>query len=66
MLQMVQMMNEQDHALNHLDSGIRDAVLLLRENGIETIESCQGGNGHAYPEPTVRFAGGIKACVASP
>lgn len=47
-----------DHALDHLDSGIQKAVLLLREKGIETIESCQGGNGHAFSEPTVRFCGG--------
>jgi hypothetical protein len=47
-----------DHALNHLDDGIRQAVLLLREYGVETIESCEGGSGHAYPEPTVRFVGG--------
>jgi hypothetical protein len=49
---------EDDHALKHLDKGIEKAVLVLRENGIETIESCQGGEGHAFPDPTVRFAGG--------
>ena len=27
------------------------------ENGIETSESCQGGKGHPFPEPTVRFFG---------
>ncbi len=48
----------QDHALNHLDSGIKDAVLLLREHGVETVESCEGGANHAYLEPTVRFVGG--------
>lgn len=47
-----------DHALNHLDAGINDAVRILREHGIETVESCEGGNGHAFAEPTVRFAGG--------
>jgi hypothetical protein len=47
----------EDHALNHLDEGIREIVLQLRSSGIETIESCQGGDGHAYPEPTVRFSG---------
>ncbi len=47
-----------DHALNHLDAGIREAVILLRQHGVETVESCQGGCDHAYPEPTVRFAGG--------
>ncbi len=40
-----------------LDPGIRDAVRILAEAGIETFESCQGGEGHAYPEPTVRFHG---------
>ena len=29
----------------------------LRSEGIKTFESCDGGDGHAYTEPTVRFAG---------
>jgi hypothetical protein len=29
----------------------------LRDAGIETFESCEGGPGHAYLEPTVRFHG---------
>ena len=49
---------QDDHALNHLDPGIKDAVILLRKHGVETVESCEGGSGHAYLEPTVRFAGG--------
>lgn len=40
-----------------LDPAIRDAVRILADAGIETFESCQGGEGHAYPEPTVRFHG---------
>ena len=40
-----------------LDPEIRDIVLRLRQDGVETFESCQGGDGHAYPEPTVRFHG---------
>ena len=40
-----------------LDQGIARAVMLLREGGIETFESCQGGAGHSYPEPTIRFHG---------
>lgn len=40
-----------------LDPAIRDAVVSLRRGGVETFESCQGGDGHAYPEPTVRFFG---------
>lgn len=47
-----------DHALKHLDEGIATQVLALREHGVETIESCEGGPGHAFPDPTVRFAGG--------
>jgi hypothetical protein len=48
----------EDHALKHLDKGIVRQVLALREHGVETIESCEGGTGHAFPDPTVRFAGG--------
>lgn len=40
-----------------LDDGIKRAVLILRRAGIETFESCEGGSGHAYPEPTIRFDG---------
>lgn len=40
-----------------LDPGIADAVRRLQASGIETFESCEGGLGHAYPEPTVRFHG---------
>lgn len=40
-----------------LDKAICGVVLALRDAGIETFESCQGGPGHAYPEPTVRFYG---------
>jgi len=40
-----------------LDPGIRKAVELLQANGVETFESCEGGPGHSYPEPTVRLYG---------
>lgn len=40
-----------------LDDGIRDLVRVLAEGGVETFESCEGGHGHAYPEPTIRFFG---------
>jgi hypothetical protein len=40
-----------------LDPGIAPAVIALADGGVETFESCQGGPGHAYPEPTVRFHG---------
>jgi hypothetical protein len=55
---MLQTPQIEDHALLHLDDGIREAVMILRENGVETVESCQGGAGHAFPEPTIRFSGG--------
>jgi hypothetical protein len=42
-----------------LDPGIRRYVLALRSGGIETFESCEGGEGHAFTEPTVRFAGAM-------
>ncbi|GJL80561.1 MAG: hypothetical protein DHS20C01_01950 [marine bacterium B5-7] len=41
-----------------LDAGIVRAVIVLREAGVETYESCQGGKGHSFLEPTVRFHGG--------
>jgi hypothetical protein len=40
-----------------LDPGIKTYVVLLREHGVETFESCQGGERHAFPEPTVCFSG---------
>jgi hypothetical protein len=40
-----------------LDPGIRDVVAALDAEGIETFESCEGGDGHAFSEPTVRFHG---------
>lgn len=35
-----------------VDAGIRREVTILSQNGIETFESCEGGPGHAFPEPT--------------
>jgi len=40
-----------------LDPGIREAVLILRRGGVETFESCQGGDGHPMPDPTIKFHG---------
>jgi hypothetical protein len=52
-----------------LDEGIRIAVEILSDNDVETFESCEGGEGHAYPEPTVRFHGnmaeGIRALAVT-
>lgn len=40
-----------------LDEGIRLYVETLHAAGIETYESCEGGDGHCFAEPTIRFAG---------
>lgn len=40
-----------------LDAGIARFVAVLVSAGIETYESCEGGAGHCYPEPSVRFHG---------
>jgi hypothetical protein len=40
-----------------IDLGIRKAVELFQKHQIETCESCEGGIGHSYPEPTVAFYG---------
>ena len=42
-----------------LDKGIAREVVALHNAGVETFESCEGGEGHAFPEPTIRFHGGI-------
>jgi hypothetical protein len=41
----------------NLDLGIRHYVAVLRSQGIETCQSCQGGPDHAYLEPTIDFYG---------
>lgn len=38
-----------------LDKGIRFAVRVLHAAGFETCQSCQGGEGHAYDQPTVEM-----------
>lgn len=40
-----------------LDAGIREIVRALHAGGIDTFESCEGGDGHAFGEPTVKFYG---------
>jgi hypothetical protein len=54
-----------------IDRGIRKAVERLQACGIETFESCEGGPGHSFAEPAVRFHGGpaegwkaLAACMA--
>jgi hypothetical protein len=52
-----------------LDKDIAPMVRALQDHEVETFESCQGGPGHAYPEPTVRFYGekeeGFRAYAAA-
>ncbi len=43
-----------------IDKGIRFAVRVLHSHGIETGQSCEGGDGHAYDHPTVDLAGGAR------
>lgn len=40
-----------------IDKNIFPAVEILNKAGFETFESCQGGEGHCFPEATVRFWG---------
>ena len=44
-----------------LDEGIKPYVLILRSEGVETFESCEGGLDHAYSEPTIGFNGDTSA-----
>jgi hypothetical protein len=46
-----------DDWLASLDPGIAPYVDVLDAAGIETYESCEGGAGHSYAEPAVRFFG---------
>lgn len=43
--------------LASLDPGVARYVDVLSAAGIETYESCEGGDGHSYAEPAVRFYG---------
>jgi hypothetical protein len=40
-----------------IDKKILPAVEVLNKHGFKTFESCEGGEGHSYAEPTVRFFG---------
>jgi hypothetical protein len=54
---MVTGMSRFDEIRSELDSGICEIVRILMEAGVETFESCEGGPGHAFTHPTVRFHG---------
>jgi hypothetical protein len=40
-----------------IDAKILPVVEVLNNHGFKTFESCEGGEGHCFPEPTVRFEG---------
>lgn len=40
-----------------MDEGIKKYVEILVGAGIETYQSCEGGEGHSFPEPTIQFHG---------
>ncbi|MES2373778.1 MAG: hypothetical protein V4557_14455 [Bacteroidota bacterium] len=42
---------------DNIDEQIRPVVEVLTRHGFKTFESCQGGEGHFFNEPTVRFWG---------
>lgn len=52
-----------------LDPGIRPYVEALMDQGVETFESCESGEGHCFAEPTIRFHGqreeGFRALAAA-
>jgi hypothetical protein len=41
-----------------LDLGIVEPVKALMDAGLQTAESCEGGEGHAYDRPTIVLIGG--------
>jgi hypothetical protein len=47
-----------DASYKSLDRGIRFAVRVLHAAGFETCQSCQGGKGHSYDEPTIEMVAG--------
>jgi hypothetical protein len=47
-----------DESYLGLDAGIRFGVRVLHAHGIETCQSCQGGEGHCYDRPTIDMVAG--------
>lgn len=46
-----------------IDTGILPALKILRAFGFDTFESCEGGKGHAFPDPTIKFWGDEFDCI---
>ena len=42
---------------HNIDEKILPAVRILNEHGFKTFESCEGGEGHVFNQPTIRFEG---------
>lgn len=42
---------------SQIDESIKPIVDILIQHGFKTFESCSGGQGHAFYEPTIRFKG---------
>jgi hypothetical protein len=61
--------SNRDDWLRSLDPGISRYVDVLDAAGVETFDSCEGGEGHSYAEPAVRFYGergeGFRALAVS-
>lgn len=47
-------------AYDGIDAGIRFAVRVLHARGYETCQSCEGGEGHSYDNPTVDLIAGSR------
>lgn len=50
-------------AYEELDEGIRFAVRALHAAGFDTCQSCEGGEGHAYDNPTVDLLVGANDAI---
>ena len=48
-------MNHIDYT--ELDKGVAPYVKILRDDGVMTFESCEGGRGHCTDLPMIRFHG---------
>lgn len=47
-------------AYDGIDKGIRFAVRVLHARGFETCQSCEGGDGRAYDQPSVDLIAGSR------
>lgn len=52
-----------EQSYQQLDAGIRFAVRVLHAAGFDTGQSCQGGSGHSYKEPTIEVVAGADDAI---